>query len=330
MMFEILASLGRLKTVYGTVCFLVVFGFSNGAFAQSEETKISEEISERPYENEMEALIDFQRAKEMVQSGDFIKALPLLQKIVKVAPRSSVRFYLGRAYAGLGRCEEALAELLDLEDTIPKEVATKRDEEVRRCLRYGLEHAIAERDCQVATRLLSGLNKLISEAELTWRQESVNKCYESGEEAQLSKNSTDSSPDDLSQEQEVWGWSMMSAFVVFGGVSLYYGVWHGASVDKMEEYQDLYNSLDGSSKLGLQGQTFIDRARDAQGNATVNGAVAWGSAGLAAVSLGLGLYFLLSEPWEEGDNHEQNTQLDEKLSVVPLISPSSIGVFTRF
>jgi tetratricopeptide (TPR) repeat protein len=324
------ASKRRNKTGFAAVFFLFVFSLSSVVSAQTEDGVSSGEEKEPPYENEMEALIDFQRAKVLVQSGHFVEALPLLQKIVKTAPRSSVRFYLGRAYAGLGRCEDALAELLDLEDTLPNAVAIMRDEEVTRCLRYQFEGAINTGECSAAKRLLSGLEGLIPKVERDWRKESVDKCIVDRAHHSVRTNEMSSEADALMSEQEVWAWSLMTAFTVFSGVSVYYGVSYVESADKMKDFQSLYNVMDEASKLSPQGEMLKKKARQSQEAAGMEGTVTWVSGAFAAVSLGVGLSLLFSEPMEQTSRRLERRLPGEILTFEPWISPTGIGFSARF
>ena len=315
---------------FAAVYFVLVFFFSTDVFAQSEEGISSTEVREAPYENEMDALIDFQRAKDLVQSGYFVEALPLLQKIVKTAPRSSVRFYLGRAYAGLGRCEEALAELLDLDETIPKEVAERRDEEVKRCLRFQMERAINAGECSVAKRLLSGLETLISKPEQNWRNDNVAKCIADRTNQQVRTNQMASPMEGSMSEQETWAWSLITAFAVFSGVSVYYGVSYIESVEKMTDYQSLYNVMDESSKLSSQGEMLKKKARESQESAGIEGTVTWASGAFAAVSLGVGLSLLFSDSMDQASHGPEEKIPGLTIAFEPWISPTGIGFSTRF
>jgi len=126
------------------------------------------------------------------------------------------------------------------------------------------------------------------------------------------------------------GWSLIGSGALFAAGSGYFVYKQMSNISQMEDFTNEYNALSDTEKRAQGGVLLASEAQAAHSWAKEHQTWAMICAGVSLLSLGVGVYFVLTEPGGSARASGTNVEPKDGVSWMPMIGPRGGGVYGRF
>lgn len=279
----------------------------------------------------------FAQGVRQFASGEWQAGLESFERANRLYPHPTTRFYIGRCYAALGRCDAALPLLRGAQNNILPRAEPDRAKDEAKCVLQIAETLLHSGKCAQARDELNQIklpglpdevkdkhDKLLTKVRLCLPGQAAERVddarFDPGYGVQDKTNSSDPS------WQKIAGWVTFGSGLALLGGATYGVVAYASDLDAVDGAVDDYNQPGASAEQRAKARKEAIAYRD---DAIAHSTLAWALGGAALAAVGTGVVLLVLDAQDESDTAAARSSKVGS-TAEPRVGPGYVGFSVRF